>query len=440
VNIATLKRYDAYKNSGIAWLGDIPEHWNATTMKQVFTYTVDNRGRTPPIESFGIPMLEIKHLRSASKYPLTTYDKFITKDTYNNFLRNYLKAGDILFGTVGSIGQTAIVPDNFNYCIAQNIVGFRVDDGLCPDYYYYFLTSVSFLKCMSLVNKQSIQESIKISNLVRNFIVTPSKTEQQAIANYLDTKTAQIDRKIELLSQKAEKYGKLKQSLINETVTRGLDKSVPMKDSGIEWIGEVPAHWELKRIKDTAEINKQTLSDNTPADYEFEYIDIGSVTYGVKGYVKEKMTFESAPSRAKRIVKGGDTIISTVRTYLKAITTIEGNVSDLIVSTGFAVISPLKSMNQRYCSYLLTSETLIDKICTLSKGVSYPATNSTEIGNLSFFSPPLLEQQGITAYLDEKTSKIDQIIKTANTQTANLKELRKTLINDVVTGKIKVVE
>ena len=271
------------------------------------------------------------------------------------------------------------------------------------------------------------------------FTALPDCHEQAAIASYLDTKTSQIDREIDLLSQKAEQYGKLKRSLINETVTRGLDKSVPMTDSGVEWIDRMPAHWGLKRIKEVCDINKSTLTDKTPVSYEFDYVDIGSVTYGAREYIKEHMTFGAAPSRARRIVRKGDTIISTVRTYLKAIATMDTEVSDLIVSTGFAVISPRKKISDRYCSYLLTSDCIVNEICALSNGVSYPATNATVIGDLFFLIPPLVEQISIGAYLDEKTRQIDSIVTTINNKIDKLKDLRKSLISDVVTGKIRVV-
>ena len=207
------------KDSGVEWIGEVPVHWNIFTIKQIFTYVVDNRGKTPPIESSGIPMLEIRHLRSGSKYPLLGYDKFVSQETHDNFLRNYLATGDILFGTVGSIGQTAIVPQEFNYCIAQNIVGFRTRKSYCPDFYYYFLTSTSFLKCMSLANKQSIQESIKVSNLIRNFIPVPPNAEQTAIAVYLDEKTAHIDRIISTINSQIDKLKELRKTLINDVVT-----------------------------------------------------------------------------------------------------------------------------------------------------------------------------------------------------------------------------
>ena len=123
---------------------------------------------------------------------------------------------------------------------------------------------------------------------------------------------------------------------------------------------------------------------------------------------------------------------------MKAIATIDAEVIDLIVSTGFAVISPRKKIADRYCSYFLTSNCIVDEICTLSNGVSYPATNATVIGDLFFLVPPLAEQVSIGAYLDEKTAQIDRIVTVINIQIEKLKDLRKALINDVVTGKIKV--
>lgn len=214
---------------------------------------------------------------------------------------------------------------------------------------------------------------------------------------------------------------------------QSIERYESYKNSGVEWLGDVPAHWEVKRIKEVCNINKNALSEKTPPSYEFDYVDIGSVTYGVKAYIKERMTFDTAPSRAKRIVQKGDTIISTVRTYLKAITSIEDEVSDLIVSTGFAVISPQKRVVDKYCSYLLTSNFIVDEICALSTGVSYPATNATVIGGLFFLVPPVPEQTAIAAYLDTKTAQIDRKIDLLSQKAAQYGKLKQSLINETVT-------
>lgn len=413
MKLQSINRYEAYKNSGVEWLGEVPKHWDLMRVK--------NLG----ILSRGVDLA--REVFKEGDYPVYGSNGIIGYHT------EYTTKGPCLtVGRSGSVGEVNFVEVDF---WAHNTALYLQQK---------FNNNVRFIfyRFLSL-NLQSFSAGSAVGTLNRNVIhqlitAIPPISEQQAIANYLDEKTAQIDRQIDLLSQKAAQYGKLKQSLINETVTRGLDKTVAMKDSGVEWIGEIPAHWRVKRIKEVCEINKNTLSEKTSATYEFDYVDIGSVTYGVKGYIKERMTFDTAPSRAKRIVQKGDTIISTVRTYLKAITTIDDEVSDLIVSTGFAVVSPQKTMINKYCSFLLTSNCIVDEICALSTGVSYPATNATVIGGLFFLIPPIAEQTAIANYLDEKTAQIDRIVATINSQIDKLKELRKTLINDIVTGKICV--
>lgn len=211
-----------------------------------------------------------------------------------------------------------------------------------------------------------------------------------------------------------------------------VERYVAYKDSEVEWLGEIPKHWALSRVKEIAYINQKSLSDGTPLDYEFYYVDIGSVTYGTSGYLSERMTFKNAPSRAKRIVKSGDTIISTVRTYLKAITQIE-NAENLIVSTGFAVLTPKRMIFRSYFSNWLMSETFINRVSAISKGVSYPATNSTEIGDLFVLLPPHHEQTAIAAYLDTKASQIDRKIELLNQKATYYGKLKQSLINETVT-------
>jgi len=366
---------------------------------------------------------------------------------FTNAIEEYgyqgLRKGDLVFHAMDAFAGAVGVSDSDGKATAEYLVYTPINKHETHVPFYGLLLRQMALSGFVLALGKSVRERsprFKHTKFVSLELPVPPLFEQKTIAHYLDTKTAQIDRKIDLLTQKSTLYSSLKQSLINETVTRGLDKTVPMKDSGIDAIDEVPEHWEVRRIKEIAYINKRTLTEKTPNDYEFDYIDIGSITYGIKGFSSERMTFEDAPSRAKRIVKKGDTIISTVRTYLKAIASIENDVSDLIVSTGFAVISPKKLLFSKYFSYLLTSNFVVDTICALSIGVSYPATNSSVIGNLLCLVPPPSEQKAIADYLDTKTAQIDQIIQTINTQIEKLKELRRTLINDVVTGKIKVVE
>lgn len=212
-----------------------------------------------------------------------------------------------------------------------------------------------------------------------------------------------------------------------------LDGYVEYKDSGIDWVGKVPKHWNIVRIKEMSLINEKSLSQETSDDYSFDYVDISGVTYGTEGFIKERITFKEAPSRARRIVRKGDTIISTVRTYLKAVTSINQEVFDLIVSTGFAVLSPKKNINPDYCSYLFKSEFIINEIAALSKGVSYPAINASVIGNLFFITPTIVEQTAIAKYLSRKTAQIDRKIDLLTQKAAKYTNFKESLISETVT-------
>lgn len=210
------------------------------------------------------------------------------------------------------------------------------------------------------------------------------------------------------------------------------EKYVP---SGVEWIGDIPDGWKAKKLKYVSCVNRITLSENTSPNYEFRYVDIGSVNLqdGIKEYTE--MVFEDAPSRARRIVEKGDTIVSTVRTYLKAIAKIEDD-KDVIVSTGFAVVKPQR-LNSDFFSYVLRAPYFVETITANSVGVSYPAINASDIMQISIVYPDDLDvQQEIADYLNHETTRIDSIVKAKETLVEHLKEKRIALITHAVTKGI----
>ena len=205
------------------------------------------------------------------------------------------------------------------------------------------------------------------------------------------------------------------------------------KDSGVPWLGEIPEHWNICRLKDEVTFNDEVLGDKTDADYEILYVDISSVSL-IEGIVqKEPMSFENSPSRARRIVKNGDVIVSTVRTYLKAITQIQDAEDNLIVSTGFAVLRPKKNLFPRFLGYWVQSENMIGAIVSNSVGVSYPAINATDLVRLPIVKLPLKEQTAIAHYLDTKPGEIDALIDKQQTLLEKLAEQRTAVITHAVT-------
>ena len=194
--------------------------------------------------------------------------------------------------------------------------------------------------------------------------------------------------------------------------------------------------WETKRIKDLVTDNELTLSDSTNPNYEFDYVDIGSVSQ-FKITETEIMSFFEAPSRARRIVRKNDILVSTVRTYLKAITYIDFEPKDLIVSTGFAVMTPKKKTNPKFLSYAIESDYFIDDVIKDSVGTSYPAINASKLESLEVLLPPESTQQKIASFLDSKTQNIDARIEILVKKKERYTKLRKALINEAVDGEGK---
>jgi len=204
------------------------------------------------------------------------------------------------------------------------------------------------------------------------------------------------------------------------------------KASGVEWLGNVPEHWEVKRLKYCASINDEVLPETVSPDYELQYVDIGGVN-SIDGItVAEKIVFENAPSRARRKVRDGDTIISTVRTYLRAIAAVKDPPDNLIVSTGFAVIRP-RAAHSAFLSYALRESAFVESVVARSVGVSYPAVNASDVGVISIPLPSPDEQRAIAAFLDRETARIDTLVAKKRELIERLKEKCSALISQTVT-------
>ena len=211
-----------------------------------------------------------------------------------------------------------------------------------------------------------------------------------------------------------------------------LPKYPKYKSSGVEWLGQVPKDWNTKRLKYSASINDEVLPETTDSAFEMSYVDISSVD-SVRGIIAtEAFSFDDAPSRARRVVRVGGTIVSTVRTYLRAIAQVRSPASNTIVSTGFAVVRP-RRVDPAFLAYALRERGFVDAVVARSVGVSYPAVNASEVGTLPIPLPALDEQRAIADFLDRKTAKIDTLVAKKRTLIERLEEKRTALISRTVT-------
>jgi type I restriction enzyme S subunit len=205
------------------------------------------------------------------------------------------------------------------------------------------------------------------------------------------------------------------------------------KPSGVQWLGDIPEGWEVKKLKYVCTHNDDVLSETVQKDWELEYVDIGSVSAEDGITITQTMPFQRAPSRARRIVRNGDILISTVRTYLKAIAPIIDPPENMVASTGFAVIRPTLEFQSKFASFALRLEGYINEIVARSVGVSYPAINASDLVDICVPLPPIPEQTKIATFLDHETAKIDALIAKQQRLIALLEEKRQAVISHAVT-------
>lgn len=204
--------------------------------------------------------------------------------------------------------------------------------------------------------------------------------------------------------------------------------------------GAIPSGWETRRLKFAASCNDEVLPETTDPDWEMVYVDISSVDLVNGISAVETHSFDEAPSRARRVVRDGDTLISTVRTYLKAISAINDSPDNMIVSTGFAVIRPLDVIDSRFLGYALQSTGFIDAVVANSMGVSYPAINPSALVCLPIAYPKdTQEQQQIAGFLHWKTGQLDALIAKQRELIEKLKEKRMAAITQAVTQGVNPV-
>ena len=446
------------KDSGIPWVGEIPEDWE---IKKIKALGILQGGNGFPEELQGnleaeIPFVKVKSL---AEDPILK----IGKDTISEEVRLNLKAtiiprNSIVFAKVGAaLLLQRFRKLEFSTCIDNNMMAFIPSEEIIPNFFVYASSLFDF----SLFVNPGTVPSVNQEQVGNVFIPFPDINIQKEIVDFLDTKTAEIDALIALQEKMIAELKSYKQSVITEAVTRGVPadiknsreaaeaQSVPVKisasprpcekiktkDSGIPWLGSIPAHWEVRPLKTCATINDDVLSENTPEDFVIKYIDIGSVslTNGISRF--EEMIFSESPSRARRKVKNGDVIISTVRTYLRAIAEVKNPEENWICSTGFAVVRAGEKLHSGFMKYALTSEYFVGDVIRYSSGLNYPTINTPELGSIKIFVPPQNEQRTISKYLDQKCAEIDSLISLKQQKITTFQNYKKSVIFEYVTGK-----
>lgn len=432
--MVAMSTYSNYQPVRSRWVSRVPEHWSLLRAKN-FLGEIDDRTKTGEET-----LLSMRQHRG-----LVPHNDVSVKRIPPENLIGYKKARpDELVLNRMQAGNAMFFRNRLSGLVSPDYAVFRLLRDDCPEYLGYLFRSWPI---RGLFRSESKGLGTGTSGFLRLYsdrfaaleIPLPTRPEQDQIVAYLRAQDAHIAR---LIKAKRDLIGLLteqKLRIIDHAVTRGLNASVALKPSGIEWLGDVPEHWLIKPLKRWVRLNASTLGEKTNPDFEFRYLDIGSVKTGRLAKELERLRFENAPSRARRVLRRGDTIISTVRTYLKAIWYVNEEADDLIASTGFAVLTPGREVEPEYLGYVIQSSGFVNRVAANSIGIAYPAIAETVLGRFPVVMPSTLEeQQAILVHIKAESAPLDQAIEQALTEIKLIREYRDRQIADVVTGQVDV--
>ncbi|GFN35659.1 restriction endonuclease subunit S [Tepidimicrobium xylanilyticum] len=435
------KRYERYKDSGVEWIGDIPEHWELRRIKFIGTLYSGNsfKEELQGKEEGDCPFYKVSDINGDGKL-VTFSNNYVDKDDIVNNRWNIIPQNSILFAKIGEALKKNHRKINAYSCLIDNNIAALKPHEIVLDYnyfYYYF----SCINAEWFVNPGTLPS---INNTyLKNFIaLLPSKNEQKIIANFLDQKTAEIDGLIADKEKLIELLQEKRQAIITEAVTKGLNPNVRMKDSGIEWIGDIPEHWEVKRIKYLTIVNpNKSEVRHLPSEQEVTFIPMEKIIATGKVDYSLTNTIENLVN-GYTYFRDGDIIMAKVTPCFE-----NGNIAiveGLLNGIGFGTteLHVLRCNNKcfnKFLFYYLQSDVFKSKGVSEMYGVAGLKRIPTDfILNYKLGIPDYLEQEQIANYLDEKTSQIDELISNIQLQIQKLKEYRQSLISETVTGKIDV--
>ena len=425
-----VERYAAYKESGVEWLGEVPKHWTVTRIKE-FSNIVN--GATPKSNVaqnwYGdLPWVTTDDLGKLRGKFITETKRKLTEIGYASCGTTICPVGSVVISGRAPIGHLGIlaIEASTNQGCKTLIINHR-----CASDVFIFFSLLAAKSKLEALGRGTTFIELSTKELGLFSLAFPPFEEQTAIAAYLDSKTAQIDRKIDLLSQKATQYAKLKQSLINETVTRGLDKSVPMKDSGVEWIGKIPQHWRICRVKNLAKSTNGGAFKDDLVDEGLPIIKIQQLTINCNAI--EFCSPESPKLKPGNLLKDGDLVFS----WSTLIAPFIYKGKNAVLNQHIFKISHSRYVHRSWLYYKLYQSK--SRLLVFAHGSTMQHILKSDFDNLEMEIPPFSEQTAIATYLDQKTTQIDRIVSNINQQIDQLTDCRKALINDVVTGKMKVL-
>jgi type I restriction enzyme S subunit len=436
----TWKSYPQYKDSGIPWVGQIPEHWEVKSIKYL---TLIQRGKfthrprnDPKLYNGQYPFIQTGDITSSKKW-IKKYNQTLNESGLS--VSKIFPKGTLIMSIAANIGDLAIL--DFDSCFPDSIVGFTPLEGVFLDFFYYQLTAQR--EEMLNLSTMNTQLNINVDRIGTMKALFPPNQEQVRIAQFLDQKTASIDGLIQKKQKQIELLKEKRAALISHVVTKGLDPNVKMKNSGIPWLGQIPEHWRVKKNGLIANVIDPQPDHRAPKLAEgegFPYIGIrdvnsdGTLNIETARQIEEKALVKQENSFC---IDDGDIVFCKVGT-LGLPRQIKPHCRVALSAT--LVLIKVQKVISNFLLFALDAHSVNEQIKLASTGSTRAALGIEQIRKFKIVLPPLEEQRSIIKFLDRNTKKIDNLIKKIEKSIDLLKEFRSALISAAVTGKIDVRE
>ena len=425
--MAKYQQYAEYKDSGVEWLGEIPRDWMATELKRNCKVT-DGSHHSPAIEVEGLPFISVTDV-GVNKINFIDSKK-ISDQSFERLVKEGCKpsVGDVLLTKDGTIGRACIVTEQMpDFVILSSLGLLTPSKKLINKYLYYYLISGINIDQMNSVIHGSALRRMTISKINDLVIAFPQTEEDQTqIANFLDHETAQIDTLIDKQQTLIQLLKEKRQAVISHAVTKGLNPNAPMKDSGVEWLGEVPEHWEVRKLKYVCDLITKKTEIHNQYVIALENIEswTGNFVSSDSNYSGQDVGFDT-----------GDILFSKLRPYLAKVYLAQ---AEGVAFGDLLVYRPKKELLNKYGFYLMTNEGFINTVNSSTYGSKMPRASTEFISEMPVVIPLLQEQKQIVAYVDKILARFDSLVLKAETAIQLMQERRTALISAAVTGKIDV--
>lgn len=424
-----MERYSEYKDSGVKWLGEIPSHWEVVRGLAVFS---ENKNKNTQLENSIV--LSLSYGKIIVKKDI---DSGLVPEEYSSY--QIVKPGFIIVRSTDLQNDKTSL--RIGYVCNEGIItsaylGLQVKGNNNDKYLYYFLHDWDITKEIYR-HGNGLRQTLSWNDLRDVNVLLPPLSEQDAIVRYLDSATSKIDKAIAMQQKMIDLLNERKQIIIQNAVTKGLDDKVEMKDSGVEWIGMIPKHWEILKLKRCAFIKTGT----TPPTNERKYFEGGRISWFTPGDMNNMhLEFASKMITQKAIDDKVGRLFPAKTIYFVGIGATIAKVSacDFEASSNQQINAIIcnKSLDYRFATYVLKSEQ--EFIRNMANYVTLPIINQSDTGLIDMIVSPKSEQQAIVAYLDKQMQRFDSAISNCQRQIALLQERKQIIINEVVTGKVKV--